>query len=148
MQAVEAALSRAARLRTVLTERPGHATELAREACEQADALFVFAGDGGYNEALNGLDGVHSIGFVPGGGSSVLARALGIAREARRGRRAARGRTARGPGAAHLGGASQRAAVRLLGRGGDRRRARAPDGRARPSRGRASGPATFASPGR
>jgi diacylglycerol kinase family enzyme len=34
VQAVEAALSRAVRLRTVLTERQGHATELAREACE------------------------------------------------------------------------------------------------------------------
>jgi diacylglycerol kinase family enzyme len=63
----------------VLTERPGHATELAREACEQADVLFVFAGDGGYNEALNGMDGVHPVGFVPGGGASVLPRALGIA---------------------------------------------------------------------
>jgi diacylglycerol kinase family enzyme len=79
VRAVEAALSRAVRLRTVLTERQGHATELAREACEQADVLFVFAGDGGYNEALNGIDGVHPIGFLPGGGSSVLPRALGIA---------------------------------------------------------------------
>jgi diacylglycerol kinase family enzyme len=79
VQGVEAALSRAVRLRTVLTERQGHATELAREACEQADVVFVFAGDGGFNEALNGLDGVHPIGFVPGGGSSVLPRALGIA---------------------------------------------------------------------
>lgn len=76
---VERALGRAARVRTVLTERPGHATELAREACEQADAVFVFAGDGGYNEALNGLDGVHPVGLVPGGGASVLPRALGVA---------------------------------------------------------------------
>ena len=76
---VERALGQAARVRTVLTERQGHATELAREACEQADAVFVFAGDGGFNEALNGLDGVHPVGFVPGGGTSVLPRALGIA---------------------------------------------------------------------
>ncbi len=79
MHAVEAALARAARVRTVLTERQGHATELAREACEEADVVFVYAGDGGYNEALNGLDGVHPIGLVPGGGTSVLPRALGIA---------------------------------------------------------------------
>ena len=81
LQEVQAVLGRAARVRTVLTERAGHATELAREACAEADALFVFAGDGGFNEALNGLDGVHPIGFVPGGGTSVLPRALGIAGE-------------------------------------------------------------------
>jgi diacylglycerol kinase family enzyme len=79
VRGVERSLARAVRLRTVLTERPGHATELAREACEEADLVFVFAGDGGYNEALNGLDGVHPVGLVPGGGASVLPRALGIA---------------------------------------------------------------------
>jgi diacylglycerol kinase family enzyme len=78
VRGVESSLARAVRLRTVLTERPGHATELARQACEEADLVFVFAGDGGYNEALNGLDGVHPIGLVPGGGASVLPRALGI----------------------------------------------------------------------
>jgi diacylglycerol kinase family enzyme len=79
LRAVEGALRQAVELRTVLTDRSGHATELAREACEHADVLFVFAGDGTFNEAINGLDGVHPIGFVPGGGSSVLPRALGIA---------------------------------------------------------------------
>jgi diacylglycerol kinase family enzyme len=79
VRGVESSLARAVRLRTVLTERPGHATELARQACEEADIVFVFAGDGGYNEALNGLDGVHPVGLVPGGGASVLPRALGIA---------------------------------------------------------------------
>jgi diacylglycerol kinase family enzyme len=79
VRAVEDALRRAVRLRTVLTESQGHATELAREACAEADAIFVFAGDGGFNEAINGLDDVHPIGLVPGGGSSVLPRALGIA---------------------------------------------------------------------
>ena len=78
---MEDVLGRATRLRTVLTERAGHATELAREACAEADVLFVFAGDGGYNEALNGLDGVHPVGLIPGGGTSVLPRALGIAAE-------------------------------------------------------------------
>jgi diacylglycerol kinase family enzyme len=79
VRGVEQSLARAIRLRTVLTERQGHATELAREACESADALFVYGGDGVYNEALNGLDGVHPVGFLPGGGASVLPRALGIA---------------------------------------------------------------------
>jgi diacylglycerol kinase family enzyme len=78
VRGVEQSLARAVRLRTVLTERQGHATELAREACESADLLFVYGGDGVYNEALNGLDGVHPVGFLPGGGASVLPRALGI----------------------------------------------------------------------
>jgi diacylglycerol kinase family enzyme len=79
LRAVQDTLARSVSLRTVLTEGPGHATELARAACTEADVLFVFAGDGGFNEALNGLDGVHPIGLVPGGGTSVLPRALGIA---------------------------------------------------------------------
>jgi diacylglycerol kinase family enzyme len=63
----------------VWTERPGHATELAREAGE--DAVFVFSGDGGFNEVLNGVRPDLPVGFVPGGGSSVLPRALGLPRE-------------------------------------------------------------------
>lgn len=65
----------------VRTEGPGHATELAREAQAWADAIYVFSGDGGFNEALNGLDGSVPIGFVPGGGTSVLPRALGLPRD-------------------------------------------------------------------
>jgi diacylglycerol kinase family enzyme len=38
----------------------------------------VFSGDGGFNEALNGLEGDVPIGFLPGGGASVLSRALGL----------------------------------------------------------------------
>ena len=65
----------------VLTERAGHATELAREACD-ADALIVFSGDGGFNEVLNGVERNDlPIGFVPGGGTSVLPRALGLPRD-------------------------------------------------------------------
>jgi diacylglycerol kinase family enzyme len=48
-----------------------------------ADAVVVFSGDGVYNEALNGVDST-PIGFVPGGGTSVLPRALGLPRDARR----------------------------------------------------------------
>ncbi len=82
LAAVERTLMRAAYVRTVRTERPGHAVELAREAGE-ADALIVFSGDGGFNEVLNGVE--HDdlpIGFVPGGGTSVLPRALGLPRDA------------------------------------------------------------------
>jgi diacylglycerol kinase family enzyme len=65
--------------RTVFTERPGHATELA--AAADAEALVVFGGDGSANEALNGLAGDRRVGFLPGGGTSVLARALGLPRD-------------------------------------------------------------------
>ena len=79
---VEQALMRVAYLRTVRTERPRHAVELAREASD-ADALIVFSGDGGFNEVLNGVDRSDlPIGFVPGGGTSVLPRALGLPRDA------------------------------------------------------------------
>jgi diacylglycerol kinase family enzyme len=76
LRAVEASLSRAGRVETVLTERPGHAAELADDA--KADAIVVFGGDGSVNEALNGLDGETPFGAVPGGGTSVFARALGL----------------------------------------------------------------------
>jgi diacylglycerol kinase family enzyme len=59
------------------TERPGHATELAREA-GPADAVYVFSGDGGFNEVLNGIERDTPVGFIPGGGASVLPRALGL----------------------------------------------------------------------
>jgi diacylglycerol kinase family enzyme len=62
------------------TERPGHATELAREAAG-LEAIYVFSGDGGFNEVLNGADGRIPLGFVPGGGASVLPRALGLPRD-------------------------------------------------------------------
>lgn len=64
-----------------LTERGGHATELAREADGEVEAIYVFSGDGGCNEALNGVAGRTPLGFVPGGGASVLSRALGLPRD-------------------------------------------------------------------
>ncbi len=65
---------------TVLTEHPGHATELAAGAGE-VDAIVVYGGDGSANEALNGLGADVPIGFLPGGGTNVLARGLGLPRE-------------------------------------------------------------------
>jgi diacylglycerol kinase family enzyme len=66
----------------------------------EAEAIFVFSGDGGFNEALNGADGRVPLGFVPGGGTSVLPRVLGLPREpvaaaARLGEALAAGRTRR-----------------------------------------------------
>jgi diacylglycerol kinase family enzyme len=79
LAAVERALGEAADVETRLTAAPGHAAELAATA-DGADAIVVFSGDGGYNEVLNGLERDVPIGFVPGGGTSVLARALGMPR--------------------------------------------------------------------
>ncbi|HJV30079.1 MAG TPA: acylglycerol kinase family protein, partial [Gaiellaceae bacterium] len=39
------------------TEHRGHATELAREAEGEVEAIYVFSGDGGFNEVLNGVAG-------------------------------------------------------------------------------------------
>jgi diacylglycerol kinase family enzyme len=76
---VQAELARVSELSVVLTERPGHATEIVTAALDgDLDAVFVFSGDGGFNEALNGLERDVPIGFLPGGGTSVLARALGL----------------------------------------------------------------------
>ncbi len=79
--AVERIVGRVAEVRTVRTERPRHAIELARAAAD-VDALLVFSGDGGFNEALNGVERRDlPLGFVPGGGTSVLPRALGLPRD-------------------------------------------------------------------
>jgi diacylglycerol kinase family enzyme len=59
------------------TEYRGHATELAR-AAGGAEAVYVFSGDGGFNEILNGIDAETPVGFLPGGGANVLPRALGL----------------------------------------------------------------------
>jgi diacylglycerol kinase family enzyme len=76
---VEQVLARVAEVSVVETAHPQHATELVREACEGGcDAVVVFSGDGGFNEALNGLGADVPIGFLPGGGTSVLSRALGL----------------------------------------------------------------------
>jgi diacylglycerol kinase family enzyme len=80
--AVEAALRQHADVRTEFTRAPGHATELAAAAAKDADAIVVFSGDGTYNEALNGADGAVPFGFLPGGGTSVFPRALGVPRDA------------------------------------------------------------------
>src|SRR5207248_6235623 len=58
-----------------------HATQLAREAAEEHDALFVYSGDGVFNEVLNGVDQNIPLGFIPGGRTNVLPRALGLPRD-------------------------------------------------------------------
>ena len=80
LRAVEQELSRAAKVETRLTERRGHATEIAR-SLDGADAVAVFGGDGVLNEVLNGVGRDVPLAALPGGGTSVFARALGLPRE-------------------------------------------------------------------
>jgi diacylglycerol kinase family enzyme len=78
---------------TLLTERKGHAIELAREA--EGDTVFVYGGDGVVNEVLNGLPPGKPLGIVAGGHTNVLARALRVPRDptaAQRKRRISLGR--------------------------------------------------------
>jgi diacylglycerol kinase family enzyme len=77
LAAVQAALP--AGTETRLTTAAGEATVLAREA-RDLDALYVLGGDGTYNEVLNGVEDDVPLGFLPGGGTSVLPRALGLPR--------------------------------------------------------------------
>ena len=79
--AVERELTAAGPLETVLTERPMHAAELAETLSPEAERIYVFAGDGGYNEVVNGIAGKARVGFIPGGSTSVLPRALGLPRD-------------------------------------------------------------------
>jgi diacylglycerol kinase family enzyme len=79
--AVTAALERRCELVSWQTEYRGHASELAAQAVDAVDALVIFAGDGTYNEAINGAGGQMPFGFVPGGGASVFPRALGLPRD-------------------------------------------------------------------
>jgi diacylglycerol kinase family enzyme len=66
---------------TLITEGPRHAADLAAAAAHTYERLFVFGGDGAFNEVVNGIDVDVPVGFVPGGGTSVLSRALGLPRD-------------------------------------------------------------------
>src|SRR5438094_7466511 len=82
LDAVRAALAPYAEVETFVTERPRHATELATGVLRDGfDAILVFSGDGGFNEVLNGIERDVPLGFIPGGGTSVLPRALGLSRD-------------------------------------------------------------------
>ena len=76
--AVQAALPTGTATR--LTTASGEATEIARDA-GGADTIYVLGGDGTYNEVLNGVQDDVALGFLPGGGTSVLPRALGLPRD-------------------------------------------------------------------
>lgn len=79
--AVERELAAAGPVETVLTERPLQGVELAEELSQRSDRIYVLAGDGGYNEVVNGLAHEVPVGFLPGGSTCVLPRALGLPRD-------------------------------------------------------------------
>ncbi len=62
------------------TEKPGHATQICREAASEGyDVVVAFGGDGTVNEAANGLAGSDTpLSVLPGGATNVYCRVLGI----------------------------------------------------------------------
>jgi diacylglycerol kinase family enzyme len=122
------------------TAAGGEATAFAREHEASADAIYVLGGDGTYNEVLNGIGGTVPLGFLPGGGTSVLPRALGLGRDpVAAARLVARGAT-RPIG---LGRVNGRRFSFNAGVGFDAELVRRIDARGRPADGRRPGDAAF-----
>ena len=78
-----AAAARGIDARIFLTERGGHATELARAALDaDCGSVIVWGGDGTVNETGSVLMGSNAaLGLVPAGSGNGLAAALGVSRE-------------------------------------------------------------------
>lgn len=63
----------------VLTEAPGHATQLARERGSHYDVVFTLGGDGTAMEVITALaGGGPPVGILPGGTGNLLVRSLGM----------------------------------------------------------------------
>jgi diacylglycerol kinase family enzyme len=76
-----AALEARLEVELVETEHRGHATGLAAGAVAAGfDGVVAMGGDGTANEVLNGIGDALPVGILPAGGTSVLARALGMPR--------------------------------------------------------------------
>jgi diacylglycerol kinase family enzyme len=80
---IERALASEFKVQLVRTKRKEHAMHLARGAIHEGfDAVASFGGDGTVNEVANGLAGSNvPMAIIPGGGTNVLARSLGIPRD-------------------------------------------------------------------
>ena len=64
---------------TRFSERPGHLTELAREAAADADLLVAVGGDGTVNEVVNGIAGLDvDLALIPRGTGGDFVRTFGI----------------------------------------------------------------------
>jgi diacylglycerol kinase (ATP) len=62
-----------------VTERPGHATELARDRAAAVDVVFTLGGDGTAMEVITALaDGGPPVAILPGGTGNILVRTFGI----------------------------------------------------------------------
>jgi diacylglycerol kinase family enzyme len=143
--AVERELAPYAEIETIQTTRRAHATDLARDAANKHDAVLVFSGDGVFNEVLNGIARQVPLGFIPGGRTNVLPRALGLPRDpvaaARRiGEALAAGRTR----TISLGRVNGRLFAFAAGIGADAELIRSIDGRGRDHEGRLPGDLTVA----
>jgi diacylglycerol kinase family enzyme len=79
---VERILRSTCQVETVFTTAPLDAIRIAEDVSgdDAYDTLFVYSGDGGFNEVLNGAGPELALGFIPGGRTNVLPRALGIGR--------------------------------------------------------------------
>lgn len=80
-RATRALASRSIECELVLTERPGHAAELATRHATSFDALFVLGGDGTVMEVASALAEQRidaRVGVLAGGTGNLVARALGI----------------------------------------------------------------------
>ena len=122
------------------TGAAGDATALARERETSAEAIYVLGGDGTYNEVLNGVTRPVPLGFLPGGGTSVLPRALGLGRDPVAAARLAAGGVERAIG---LGRVNGRRFSFNAGVGFDAELVRRIDGRGRAADGRRPGDAAF-----
>lgn len=72
-------LEQSATVEVVRTTRPLEAADLARKGVDHGfDAVIVLGGDGTANEVLNGIGAEVPIGLLPGGGTSVMSRNLGL----------------------------------------------------------------------
>jgi diacylglycerol kinase family enzyme len=81
---IVAALSSEVDLEVAPTKQRGHATHLAAGAVHAGvDVVFALGGDGTANEVIQSLAGTSvRLGLIPGGGTNVFARALGLPNDA------------------------------------------------------------------